>query len=290
MKTSLTIIGIIFLHVAVWAQQVIELPYEEIEGVEYAREEREYYSEIWRTTVVNNVSIPTMTVHQPSVDKRNGTAVIIAPGGGLFALSINSEGVDVANWLVAKGITAFVLKYRLVPTGEDGVADVNAESQADPEAFMNRVQRVLPSSIQDGLNAVKHVRQNAEAYGIDPDKIGFMGFSAGGAVTMGVAYNSTGESKANFTVPVYAWTDAFPVREAPEDAAPMMIICATDDPLNLAPGSIELYQSWYKSGVPTELHMYSQGGHGFGMRSQGLPSDDWIQLFYDWTRAEGLVE
>jgi acetyl esterase/lipase len=271
------------------AQEIIKLPNTETPPVTWETAENEYFSNIWNTQVVTNVSEPTMQVFRPKDEINNGTSVIVAPGGGLFALSINSEGNDVAKWLNEKGITAFVLKYRLVPTGEDAVAEIENDASKEPEKFMERVTTVLPYSIKDGLNAVKHVRENADTYGINPNKIGFMGFSAGGAVTVGVGYNYTEESKPNFLVPVYYWSSVVPLEKPKEDAPPMFLVCASDDPLGLAPGTIALYSSWHEAGKTVALHMYSKGGHGFGMRKQGLPSDSWIERFYDWSKTQDLV-
>lgn len=277
---------IYFLLTAIgYSQEIIALPFEQSGQVQWIGGEKEYFSQIWKTQVVTNVSTPTMQVFKPDATISNGTSVIIAPGGGLFALSINSEGNEVAKWLNEKGITAFVLKYRLVPTGEDGVQ----EAMEIGEKIIEKVAPVMPLSVEDGLSAVAYVRKNAESLGIDPKKIGFMGFSAGGAVTMGVGYNYSPDSRADFLVPVYPWTTAMPVRECPNDAPPMLIICATDDPLELAGGSIELYSSYLKAGKTVGLHMYAKGGHGFGMRKQGLPSDNWISRFYDWSVAEGIT-
>ncbi|WP_289063160.1 alpha/beta hydrolase [uncultured Zobellia sp.] len=268
------------------AQEFIEIPYEKSKTVKWENEERQYFSDIWNTEVVTNVSVPTLQVFQP--EKPNGASVIIAPGGALYAHSINSEGRNVAKWLADKGITAFVLKYRLVPTGKDAVQEVSDDGKNKPARIAERVAPVLPLSVADGLSAISYVRQNAEKYQLDPNKIGFMGFSAGGAVTMGVAYNYTEDNRPNFIVPVYAWTSAYPVQEAPENAPDLLVICASDDPLGLAPGSIEIYNSWLKAGYIPELHMYAKGGHGFGMKKQGLPSDNWIQRFYDWSVAQGI--
>ena len=116
------------------------------------------------------------------------------------------------------------------------------------EQLGKKVLSVLPLSIGDGLEAVNYVRSNSEKLGIDPDKIGFMGFSAGGAVTMGVTYNYTQANRPDFIVPVYAWTRVFPIDGAPENAPPMLVICASDDPLGLAPGSVALYSEWLAKG------------------------------------------
>lgn len=272
------------------AQEIIELPNTNDEQIVWENPEKEYFSEIWGTQVVTNVSKPTMKVFRPSNETNTGTSVIVAPGGGLYAHSINSEGNDVGKWLSEKGITAFVLKYRLVPTGEDGVAEISNLAATNPKKIGEEVAKVLPLSIQDGLNAIAHVRKNASDYSINPSKIGFMGFSAGGAVTMGVGYNYSKENRPDFLVPVYAWTDVIAVKEPKDNVPPTLLICATDDPLRLAKGSIELYESLRKADKSVSLHMYAKGGHGFGMRKQELPSDNWIERFYEWSIAEGITQ
>ncbi|AZQ58728.1 alpha/beta hydrolase [Maribacter sp. MJ134] len=287
MKTFLSLMITIFMASSIYAQNIIPIPHETSENITWVGEEKEYFSDIWQTPVVTNVSVPTMELFQP--ENPNGVSVIIAPGGGLYALSIESEGTAVAKWLNKKGITAFVLKYRLVPTGEDGVKEISEEGATNPQRIGERVAPVMPLSIADGLSAIAYVRSNASSLKLDPNKIGFMGFSAGGAVTMGVTYNYGEANRPDFIVPVYPWTTVLPVQPAPKNAPPMLVICASDDPLGLASGSVELYSSWLKIQKPVGLHMYAKGGHGFGMKKQGLPSDDWIQLFYDWAVAENIV-
>lgn len=285
-KAILLFISVMALHITI-AQEVIEIPHEKDSVTKWKKGEKAYFSELWGTQVVTNVSVPSMEVFRP--ESPNGTAVVVAPGGGLYALSIKSEGTEVAKWLAARGITAFVLKYRLVPTGEDGVQEITDESVSNPEIIGKRVAPVLPLSIADALSAICYVREHAQNFNIDTNKIGFMGFSAGGAVTMGVGYNYSKESRPDFLVPVYPWITVYPVQEAPEDAPPMLVVCATDDPLGLAAGSIELYSSWLKINKPVALQMFAKGGHGFGMKKQNLPSDHWIQRFHDWAVAEEII-
>lgn len=285
---KLVLIGISFLVFnSSIAQEVINVPHEKATATTWEGGEKEYFSKLWDNPVVTNVSVPTMEVFRP--EKPNGTAVVVAPGGGLYALSIKSEGTDVAKWLAERGITAFVLKYRLVPTGEDGVQEISDEASTNPQRIGERVAPVMPLSIADGLSAIAYVRENAASFDVAEDKIGFMGFSAGGAVTMGVAYNYSENNRPDFVVPVYPWTTVYPVQEVPKDAPPMLVVCATDDPLGLAPGSIELYSSWHMAQKVVALQMFSKGGHGFGMSKQGLPSDNWIQRFHDWAIAENLT-
>ncbi|MFT5573355.1 MAG: acetyl esterase/lipase [Cryomorphaceae bacterium] len=285
MKLISVVLVCLFSSLPAFSQEVIELPFANAPSVKWTTEERQYYSSIWQTEVITNVSTPTLLAFRPDPEFANGTSVIIAPGGALYAHSISSEGRQVAQWLVEKGITAFVLKYRLVPTGQDGVK----EATDDWGGIGARVEPVLPLAINDGLEAVNYVRSNAKELGLDPNKIGFMGFSAGGAVTMGVTYNYTQATRPNFIVPVYAWTEVFDVQDPPVDAPPMLVVCASDDSLGLAPSSVQLYSQWLAKGKTAGLHMYSKGGHGFGMRKLNLPSDSWIERFYDWAMTEGFV-
>jgi len=252
--------------------------------VKWDRDRMSYFSEIWQTEVVTNVSKPTLEIFL--AEEPNGAAVVICPGGGLYAHSIESEGRLVAKALNEVGVSAFVLEYRLVPTGEDGVADITREWQN----LETKVSQVLPLSISDAQQAILHLRSNADQYQIDTDRIGLMGFSAGGAVTMGVTYANMDGTAPDFIAPVYFWEDAQPIMDVPLSAGPAFILCASDDGLDLGPASVELYQSWIKAGKSAELHMYSKGDHGFGMRDTEFPVGTWIHRFTDWMKVEGLMQ
>src|SRR6185295_3745596 len=128
------------------------------------------FSPIWNTQVVTNVAQPTLTVYAPEAAISTGTAVIVCPGGGFHALSINSEGVDVAKWLNGKGVTAFVLRYRLVPTGKDGVVEMIAKKRDKIDEDM---RAAYPLALADGLAAMKYVREHAADLGVSPTRIGF---------------------------------------------------------------------------------------------------------------------
>src|SRR5215467_8108990 len=165
--------------------------------------EKEYFSTIWNTEVVANVTKPTLTVFKPAPEQKNGTAVVVCPGGGFMALSINTEGNDVAKYLAAKGVTAFVLKYRLAHTGADATQEL-ATLISDRQKFEETIGKIIPLSIADGLAAVTYVRQRASEWCISPDRIGIMGFSAGGMVAVGVGFRYTPESWPAFVAPIYA--------------------------------------------------------------------------------------
>jgi acetyl esterase/lipase len=251
--------------------------------------EKEYFSKNWNTEVVANVTKPTLTVFKPSPELRNGTAVVICPGGGFMALSINSEGIDVANYLAAKGVTAFVLKYRLAHTGEDATQEF-ADLYKDRPKFLETVREVIPLAISDGLAAVSYVRQHASEWGVSSDRVGIIGFSAGGAVTAGVAFHYLPESRPAFVAPIYAPALGFKDATVPADAPPMFVAAATDDELGLAPVSVYLYEKWIAAHKSAELHLYSKGGHGFAMRKQNLPVDHWINRFTDWMELQGWLK
>ena len=254
----------------------------------WTHHEQENFSAEWQTQVVFNVTDPTLSVVAPDPAHANGTAVIICPGGGFHGLSINSEGFDVARWLAAKGVTSFVLKYRLVECKTDSPgAEMSAKT--DPE-FAAAVATVVNLAHADGVAAVTHVRQHAAAYGVNPNRIGIMGFSAGGTVAASTAMTYTPASRPDFAAPIYLEYDWVIQNGVPADAPPLFALAATDDAIGLAPHSVRIYNDWTAAGKSAELHIYATGGHGFGMRTQNLPSDRWIELFADWLRVQGMLQ
>jgi acetyl esterase/lipase len=235
--------------------------------------------------VVRNVARPTLTAYFPDPSIANGTAVIVCPGGAFHFLSIDMEGTDVARWLSARGVTAFVLKYRLIRTGDDFAAQVR-ENLASRDKMAGLMRVLRPLVIADGRRAVQVVRERAAEWGVVPDRVGIMGFSAGGTVTVGVALEHDAGSRPDFAAAIYGGSsEEVPV---PADAPPIFVLCAADDAM-AAPRSVRLYSDWVAAGRPVELHIYAQGGHGFGMRKQGLPSDTWIERLGDWLAAQGLL-
>jgi len=251
--------------------------------------EKQYFSKSWNTEVVSNVTKPSLTVFKPAPDQKNGTAAVVVPGGGFMALSINSEGNDVARYLAAKGITAFVLKYRIARTGEDATQEF-AALYADKAKFSETIGKVVPLSIADGLAAVAYVRRHASEWGVSRDRVGIIGFSAGGTVALGAAYQYAPEGRPAFVAPIYAAPGRLNDLSIPADAPPMFIAAATDDNLGLAPDSVALYEKWTAAQKSVELHMYAKGGHGFGMHTNNIPTDHWIDRFVDWLELQGFLK
>lgn len=252
---------------------------------DWSHEELAYFSEAFDTDVITNVVVPTLTPVLPDHD--TGRAVVVAPGGGYHALSIESEGFAVARWLAERGTTAFVLKYRLVPSGEDAVAEFGQKMAADPGLVERDIAGVAPLAGHDAATAMRLVRNRAPEFGVDPDRVGFMGFSAGGNVALRVGYAADVHARPDFLAPIYASMRGFELGSPPPGSGPMFLVAATDDELGLADDSIAIYERWRHAGLPVELHMYATGGHGFGMRTQGLPSDTWIDRFGDWLDTLG---
>ncbi|ULQ51418.1 GDSL-type esterase/lipase family protein [Flavihumibacter fluvii] len=287
---KLLILGFTILSVSAWSQnQVIKLYPGKAPGSEsWNWEEKRMDVNMFNTPLVYDVVEPTLTVVKPK-GTNTGTAVIIAPGGGFMVLSINSEGMDVAEWLSKKGVTAFVLKYRVLHSKTNNPPKEMMDAIASGQKFQEEVAPVVEMAKNDGLAAVEYVRKNATIYGIDPHRIGFMGFSAGGNVTMAVTYNSNETNRPDFIAPVYAYTGGAIGDKVPTAKTPAFIVAASDDNLGLAPSSVALYSKWLAAGQPAELHMFEKGGHGFGMRVQELPTDSWIERFGDWLGAKGLL-
>jgi acetyl esterase/lipase len=239
--------------------------------------------------VVRNVTRPTLTVFLPDPAIATGTTVVVCPGGAFHFLAIEHEGTDVARWLTARGVAAFVLRYRLFQTPTDDEAFIRQmqQSLADRTRFREQRKQLEPLIVADGQQAIKTVRQRATEWNLAPDRIGILGFSAGGAVTAGVALNYDADSRPSFAAPIYS----APREEAPVPAdAPPLFIAVADDDAFAASASVPLYLMWNAAGRSAELHIYSKGGHGFGMRQQGLPADHWIDHFGDWLGVQGLLE
>jgi acetyl esterase/lipase len=228
-----------------------------------------------------NVTHPSLTVFLPPPAAANGTAVIICPGGGFFRLAIEHEGYAAARWLNSIGVAAFVLKYRVMQTGDAG--------EKDPAVMEARKREVLPLALADAQQAIRLVRKRAAEWGIAPNRIGILGFSAGGYYADAVALNHDSESRPDFVGSVYAVAqDDFTV---PKDAPPLFLAQANDDKfVDPETGSVRLYLAWRKAGIPVELHVFGHGGHGFGMYRKGLPVDAWSDLFRTWLDAQGLLK
>jgi len=252
---------------------------------------------------VRNVSEAEMFVYLPEKSKNTGAAVVICPGGGYWIEAMDHEGYDIAKWLKNKGVAGIVLKYRL-PYGHHEV----------------------PSD--DAKRAIRIVRQNAKEWGINPAKIGIAGSSAGGhlASTVGTHFD-TGDSSSDdplaqiscrpdfmlLLYPVITFNEEFGhmgsrknligevndwklVKEYSNELhitpqTPPTFFVLADNDVSVPPrNSIEFYLQLKKNNVPAEMHIFAKGGHGFGIRKNNLPADNWPNLFYDWLKAMEIVD
>jgi acetyl esterase/lipase len=249
----------------------------------------------WGDPMARNISKATLTPFLPEPGKANGAAVIVAPGGGFRWLSMGNEGWEVAEALAARGIAAFVLKYRLHPTPEslDGfkqsmnrtfaAAAETSGSSGEKEAPV-RPRPDLSNQLQDAEAAYKMIVQRAKEWGIDTNRIGMMGFSAGAGLTMHATINS-GSMKLAFIAPVYGGMG--PV-DVPKDAPPMFNVIASDD--FLFGGQFGVVKSWYEAGIPVEFHLYQNGGHGFGLGNPDRTSNRWFDAFIHWLDVNGFMK
>jgi acetyl esterase/lipase len=225
-------------------------------------------------TVVFNTVTPTVTAFLPAPDRATGTGVIIAPGGGFVALAVSQEGEDVARWLQERGIAAFVLRYRTVEKRGDGI----------PQMDMDTAGRY---GIADGIQAVKVVRRHAAEWGVRPDRIGFLGFSAGGMVASGAALQADSAARPAFAAMIYG--APFGVMPAiPRNLPPLFLAWAQDDPI-ARNHSNRFHDALRAAEQRPEVHIFSTGGHGFGMKRQGTGSDHWIDAFHNWLESQGLT-
>lgn len=276
MKTAALLSALLLCHDLSPAQEgeVIPLWPEGAPGFENRKDE----AEVEENGSISNVHFPTLTAFRPAEDRANGVAVVIAPGGGLRKLGMRGEGYETAKFLASHGYTAFVLKYRL--SREPGV----------PYKFEEEV-------LQDGQRAIRLVRSRAEEFGIDPAKIGMMGFSAGGEVVSIVSYRpgkgspeapdpiDRFDARPSFQILVYPGPLGIPSK-LPDDAPPAFMVIAADD--NHTTVLLNLMQRFREIGVDYETHIYARGGHGFGMgkRSERHSIQKWPERLLDWLHDE----
>ena len=235
-------------------------------------------------TRLTDISDPTITVYRP--EKPNGTSVVVAPGGGFMFLSYSFEGTQVCEWLNSIGVTAVLLKYR-TPTRDD------------TEAF------TLP--VQDAQRALGLVRKHATEWGLDPQRVGLLGFSAGANLAGHAAWDRSARTYPqkpdhddargpDFLVFIYGGgfldrQDKTKFRAGftvPADAPPAFFLVAHDDKTNPIEATM-LYLEYKKQNLPAEIHICTKGGHGFGMRPAGHPINDWPQRCTDWLRSLGWL-
>lgn len=216
---------------------------------------------------VRQVSRPTLTVYLPPPALATGVAVLVAPGGGFEHVTIDKEGNDVARWLASQGIAGMVLKYRLPRTpGRSYTID---------------------TAMADAMQALKVIRDHASEWQVDPAKLGMMGFSAGGGMTARAAVWPDASLRPKFVVLMYSGAPAG-WKKVPPDAPPAFLAQADDDPLGTA-NSIRFYQLERDRKIPAELHLFSKGGHGFGLGKPGTPTVAWPGLFRNWLAASGFL-
>jgi acetyl esterase/lipase len=239
--------------------------------------------------VVQYVNEPTLKVFPAPTDRATGAAAIVAPGGGYSLLAMDKEGYDVAAWLNTMGVTAAVLKYRVRPNPEQGMG-------------LHMPPAVWGAILSDGQRAVRTVRARAAEWGIDPQRIGMFGFSAGGHLTASTTFFSDAgdpeaddpaervSSRPDFIGLMYGAFASWP-EQMPESLPPLFMTEANNDGLFSDADAtwIKMARTWAQAGVPFEVHHYAQGGHGFGMGVHGGAVAGWPAAFAMWLKDMGVL-
>jgi acetyl esterase/lipase len=253
-------------------------------------------TETYNDGMVTNVSNPTIKIYFPK--KNTGVAVLVFPGGGYNKLAIDLEGSEICEWLASIGVTGILLKYRVPASGPH--YDKQCDCEKDP---------VKPLALQDAQRAMRLVRSRAEEWNINPDKIGVMGFSAGGHLVADISTNyskrvytltdntDTVNCRPDFGIAMfpghmtshtdkpYELNKTLPVDS---NTPPMFLLQAGNDNVDDIQNSLVYYMALKKAGVPTEYHIYAEGGHAFGLNKSAQKIPDWEKLpIADW---EKLVE
>ena len=248
----------------------------------------------WGDPMARNITVATLTPFLPEPGKANGAAVIVAPGGGYMWLSMGNEGWEVAEALAKQGIAAFVLKYRLKPTQaslEDFTTWMNRPRTPPPvsadtpktDTPPRPPQQDLSNQLEDAEAAYAMIVKRAKEWGVDTDRIGMIGFSAGAGLTMHATLNSK-TMKLAFIGPIYGGMG--PV-EVPKNAPAMFNAIASDD--FLFRGQFGVIDSWFKAGIPVEFHLYQNGGHGFGLGNPDRTSNTWFDSFIHWLKVNKFL-
>jgi len=236
---------------------------------------------------VSNIHHPSLTLYLPPKDKANGTAIIVVPGGGHRFLVMQHEGHNVGAWLAARGIAAFVLKHRL---GRDAAAP---EGQSPYQWDVH--------GLADGQRALRLVRSRAVEWNVKPDRVGLLGFSAGGEIAFLSAMRAApGEAGAtdpidrlsarpDFQVLIYPGKSGLIQPEA--GAPPAFLAAGYNDRKDISEGLAEVYLRFKRAGVPAELHLYATAGHGFGLRETNKsPAGAWPERMLEWLADSKLLE
>jgi endo-1,4-beta-xylanase len=237
--------------------------------------------EVLEGTRLSSIHNPSITVYLPAREKATGAALIIAPGGGHAFLTIANEGYDVAKWFADQGVASFVLKYRLA---------------REPGS----TYKVEVHALQDTQRAIRLVRSRAAEWGVNPASVGILGFSAGGELAA-LAATHFDAGNAGATDPI----DRLPSRpdfvalaypgyprdwEPTKEMPPTFLLCASDDRPNISEQTPEIYLKLKKLGVPVEMHIYTKGGHGFGIRHSPYPVSGWPARLQEWIADRGFFK
>ena len=240
-----------------------------------------------------NVTVATLTPYLPDPSNASGAAVVVAPGGGFRVLSMENEGSNVAKALAAKGVAAFVLKYRLRQTPA-ALADYEKSSGPRPSGTAPRppapstpeaMAADIAPQLEDARAAFALIRRRAAEWHVDPNRIGMVGFSAGAMLTMTTAVAGQ-DAKPAFIGDIYGPMRAMTV---PADAPPLFVAVAADDPL-FGGGEMGIVKSWMAAKRPVELHLFERGGHGFGMYPKETTSTGWFEEFARWLGMHGMLK
>ena len=218
---------------------------------------------------ITNIHQPSIIPYFPAKLDAPAAAVIVAPGGGHRLLCTTHEGSNVAEWLAARGIAAFVLKYRLA---EEPGSTYTVDGHA----------------VADMHRAIRLIRSRAEEWNINPAAVGVMGFSAGGEVCAIACMKAMEGERPDFQALIYPGRSA---RIVPaKDSPPVFLAASANDRPDISEGLVKVYLDFKKAGAPVELHLYSSGGHGFGQRpGNKAPVGTWIERFHEWLRDRKLT-
>ena len=294
--------SIFLLGEMAFAQEIINLKVKELSP---SNNEKITYTATGEINMISQVTEPSITIYLPEASKATGVAVILCPGGAMRILGWNNDVLKMAKWLNERGIAAIGLKYRLMdnsqmPPTKDPSKPFGAGFKIEIQDFQNfNKANANPSTVPEGTDivykaaadaneAIMEVRKHAQAWNIDPNKVGFLGFSAGGGVAIAqtVLYTSE-DSRPNFLAVNYG--PSLIDVNVPQNAPPLFV-CSNIDHPNVAAGCMALFMEWKKSQKNAEIHLFSGATGGYSIEKQGKPVDAWSELFLNWLVSAGILK
>ncbi|TDS13960.1 alpha/beta hydrolase [Sphingobacterium paludis] len=263
------------------AQQRIVIPVKGGSTSDVKPQEKSFtFEPISTSRMLYNVTAPSLEIFEPTGSEIKDIAVLVIPGGAFQILAYEDEGVKIAKTFAERGYTAAALKYRLVQLEDENPMEQLMRNIKDFATLEEIMAPMVPLAIADGKEAMKYLKANASVLGFDADKVGVIGFSAGGTISAAIALDK--EVDPLFSALIYPYLNPVLEAEVPASPSPLFIAVTQDDEYSFDINSLKLYERWKSKNGLVDLRVFSRGQHGFASKKQDLPVDHWLDSVFEW--------